>query len=693
MPIVDSRKYDLYLPDEGLGLNVLRGGPPNKRAITVRYGPAEAGRDLAKYFEVPVPLVDMAGGCGVSQAGDGYEGSGGFGVDAHLRTPNMIGPAGARSEVLLDAGIGTLSPITAGGQLGGDLFFVAGRYVLKVAGGDAIGPIMAADRDLGATVLGYGMTEFNGLLYVGTNGKLQSRTAAGVWAASADSNGKWLGKVHWTPGAASGGDTGQAGWRLIFTDTATSMRYVALGADPLVLANASASIPIGGGVSPINSIACARHHAYFCTGIGVADVNQQGYSPILNPEVGLQRDDTLNGEASLFFDGYVYSSHLTGLTRADVASGDVQPEPGFCGFGYGMSNETPVRGRYTSLTLDQGWIVASIFDGTDSWIVYGRDRRYVPDAKVRGPVIWWTEWKLPGERITLLYPAKLNSLVPRLWCASVTPGGAVKLYWYSLFEAENPYQEYINHLNSSGVYVGNHRWATAFEATYTALALGNQSDRKVPIRYDVRLDNATTQSYGRLYAKADAGNYVQQGTGEDPLVQRSPRSELVPEAVVKGHTITLKMNGVGTDILPLFVREVRPKAQVIQELRETRTYLIDLTESATLRSGGRERNTVGAIWRALKALQTREPVPAVDELNEDVRFRVEPGMTREEVEYQRRGATTVERRWVATVEMSLIPSTPEELDLDATGIVDAPTDTSLRWDTGVLFDSGIPWPD
>src|SRR5207247_10192421 len=42
-------------------------------------------------------------------------------------------------------------------------------------------------------------------------------------------------------------------------------------------------------------------------------------------------------------------------------------------FGYGLPNETPIRGQVTAVCRDRGWWAQAIYNGTDTYICWGRD--------------------------------------------------------------------------------------------------------------------------------------------------------------------------------------------------------------------------------------------------------------------------------------------------------------------------------
>ncbi len=323
----------------------------------------------------------------------------------------------------------------------------------------------------------------------------------------------------------------------------------------------SAVYRVAGETYDVNSLAVGSHHIYFCTIGGIADVDGRGYSPIMTP-YWQQNLDTHNGQASLIDEDFIYANHGFGLDRVAIGDGPaaLQQTPGYCGPGTNLSNETEIYGRCTAITKHGGWLVGAFFNGHDSFIMVGQDKRAM-GRDVPVPVVWLgPEAVLEDQMVTKLKITQLSADTPRLWIASIasdeqsaadpTTG---RIWWMSIPNGISPVQEYLNNRDSSNNYTGRHRFAKDWSITFTAADWGRQVSEKVIHRTDIRGDFLSSSSYLRAYAAAEDGQFYQQGTGPqgliaDPKAQVSPRSELLPaQSLPAGHNLTIRLDATCPD--------------------------------------------------------------------------------------------------------------------------------------------------
>lgn len=603
--------------------------------------------------------------------------------------------------------------ITSSAEQDGHLYLATGRYILRITNQTDPGPIIAADKDFGATVKADSLLEFDGSVWAGTFGAGATLwrliAGGGGWTAVGTPPGvRKLAPVFWETVNASGVYGGRH--EMIGTENATgqkTIKHIPAGSDPLVAANWSASIKIGPGACPINSLAGSPRHVFCCTSGGVADLDTLGNSPILNPDQALRRDDVINGAASIFRDGYIYYADTRGVSRINVsdAQGALHHEDTLCGPGASLSNETPIFGAAGrgvnpyAFAADSGWVILSIWNGLDSFVCYGRDEGRQNGAGRPIPTWHLGEYWLPGERITHMRITTPGGAAPRLWIGSVGSTGTVHLRWAALPGSASPLQELLNNLDTNGNYTGGMRWAAAWSIFMTRATWGDDNARKVLLRWDGRSERLTTATYLRVFAKDDATlSYTQQGSGADPKLDRSPRTELLPIAagsdqITLGHALDVRVDGINPTTAPAVLRQLQARAEIVAEQRETITYLIDLSGPQSSRNGALSVEDPEDDWAALKRLQTNKPIRMVDDRGREVLVRVEPSLEKTEDLIRADSPNTYRSVDIAVLTVSVHITDPAELGLDLTEAVSPTTPgvTGVKWGSGRKYGDGTKW--
>jgi len=683
MARVSNRQFwSLYFPDSGLGLQVLSAAQAEGRrpAWQGSAGPSEAGEDLVRLRALPVIWHNRGRGFGVSQYDDSTENDGdvAYGLRLNARTPGSWMPAGDDVAVSI-AALGDAGACTASAIYNGtDLFFAFGRYVVKCASGTDGGPLLV-EQDLGAAFVAKRMCVYEGVLYVaGAGGHLWRYN--GGWSQSADVSALDLETVFWqTPDEI-------INQRLIVQDTATSFIHIAENSNPMVLANYSARYQIAGGSYPINSMAAANQVVWFATAGGLAAVDARGYSPILNPYLKTMYSNSLNGEVSFYHDGFVYMSTFQGLDRIDVSSLTRHDTPNAVQPGAGTSAEGPIYGRCTALCAEGGYLLASFYNGADSYVVAGK-----PDPSAPSGMRWFgSEFHLLGERITHLRVHVVSPANnPCIWVASVA-GSTPHLRYVFIPKAATGQQELLQNLNAAGTYTGTMRWAENWSIVMGALDFGDQNSVKLVERYDGatrRLVSGQTEL--RVFANAEGGDYVQQGTGADPKLASSPRAQLIPTApATSAYNLGVKVVGIGTTTAPGILNELKGRVELIRELRTSTTYRVVLGPLPDGRMGANMDQDVQETLNALLALQSQGRVAMVDPWGETLpAVKVEQGISWMPQAVKTEGPNA--ESWVLTadVTVSIIPTSEEQLTSGSTAppvaVLPAMSwDTVLGWDTG-----------
>jgi hypothetical protein len=297
----------------------------------------------------------------------------------------------------------------------GHIYAVGGRYAYKIASGSGA---VTADQDLGAAYLAVSIVPWKSSLIVGgrATGNIWELPSAGAWtnvmAGAAVQRGK-LTTVWWNTDSLSS-------LRLVGEMTPTSLSYVA--ANPRLATDWKAPITLG--AYPIRSMVANHSHAYAVTTGGLYDFGTDGTAPNLTPEVEHQVMDT-NGKASLASDGYIYFNVGFTLKRVNVV-GQEALRPEDCGWAAQIPQQCPMSGYCTALVKYGKWIWASVYDGTNTWLIKGRPS--VQGDRV-GPLTWHVApIYLPGVKVTALHVSGLVSMNPRLWMATTT-GSTRALAW------------------------------------------------------------------------------------------------------------------------------------------------------------------------------------------------------------------------------------------------------------------------
>jgi hypothetical protein len=757
---------------------------------------------------------------------------GGYGYSS-VPTVTVSPPPSGVTATAVNVEIGTVGPAPcyAAAEFEGDLYFFFGRHAYVIEGGDAPGPITTPNHDFGPGVTVRSAVTHMGNLYVGTEGGA-GVPGATLWCRKSIANGgNWTqidpstGKPTWARVShlksvylVDGNNVGsqrlvgvrssgaRAGRAIIFTSGGGADPLVGGDDDDFTLGQGvwSAEYPIGDSTTPVNSLAATGQHVYPIKTDGIHDLDGRGRAPNFT-EYWKEQLNEANGQASLVHNGFLYASHAQGLDRYPIQqTGRAQQRVGFCGPGTGLSNETPIRGPATALTTESGWLVGAFYAGPreGSYVMYGRDRGELGREEGRGPMVWHgSEMETPGERITLMRPAQLEALTPRLWVASVVTDpasdrfGQARLRWMHVAQASSPIQELLQHLHpTTGAYIGAMRWASTWEITHTSFDWGSQVPKKVILRTDIRADRLNSDPQNivalRVFGRGEDGAWIQQGSGpdlqaqiQDPKAVTSPRSSLLPTSpLVAGHSVQMKVVGSSPDSIigmgagatavatldgsggvgaievvqgggnydtlptvvltggngtgaaahavvsngvvvgvvvdqpgieydtpptvsfrgsgvtnePAILREFRTRAEIIQEARDNRTYRIRIGPRVFLKNGSPDPREPQQILDELFALQSAEPQWMIDNqlaYRQSSRkwVRVNPGITYKPVKWKREGENRHEITLVATISISVIPSTAEEISLGYAASERSRARLGFRWNSGVKWNSGRQW--
>lgn len=398
---------------------------------------------------------------------------GGIGIDynaaygLYTRTPGIVTPAGAATQVTIPAGNNSASAIRAIEEFGTDLFMAqlgvgsaanSARVISSASGTGAF----ADSLTLGIGEFMYDLCLFSngaGTRYLyassgnanGLNGRLHRWNGA-VWASTAaftfGTNGRSrLWRTFWQ-------DRGGVSYpRLVAISGANRISYTIPGGDPFLAASWVEGVEIDT-AKTLLSLGGTRRHVFMGAGDNLFDLNEYGESPPLT-SYWQQMPQTGNAEALQYLNGYLYASLGTGLDRVYVDSETplLQEAIGQCAPGWGTKAENDVRGYVTAMCPDQGYLVASVFNPTAvraSFVCWGLPKAQRPDIRddSANPLLWYgpeVRSDRAAEYVTTRMRTSALSGDLRLWVASqIVTVNTPDLIWISLPVAGVPLQDLIS---------------------------------------------------------------------------------------------------------------------------------------------------------------------------------------------------------------------------------------------------------
>lgn len=586
------------------------------------FGPSETTGQSPKP-DVPVTQEDWSGGAGYPRdmgAGGYWYTLGGW---THER--GLIMPAGKVTEMTMPGGL-TFGAVTSSFFAGDHLYVIAGRYALKIADGTGH-PSTAADfGSVVAANIGLGATEFTHTgsvpryWWVGQESDVPwyYDLVADTWGRATGCGTRyWLAKVFWV---IHDGNDYLGSWRLIGTDTNNSFKHVS--ADPGTDANWSSSISVGTPGYPIVSLAATKRKIVFAKRNGIHSVISQGGvfdTPNLTPYWEHSYSDD-NGAVTWVYEGRVYSSHARGLDSVSIEQDIRQDDPEFRHPFHGLPNGSEIGGRVTAMCEDSGWLMVAMYNGTDSFVMRGKERSKLGVPGITSMVWYGAEAVFRDERITHMV-ASTPSSNPRLWIFTIDSSDVVHAYWMALPKSGSAYRDY-----KAG---GPMQFQGTYSVYFSASTFGDTTAKKIIRRHEVLSEGLSAGISLNVYANADGGGWNLQGT-----VQESPRAALNPNTLTleQGYNIGTRIDGTGSVDQPSIIRGMKTRASVINDQDEYRTYPILLADRSSLPGGAMDPRDSASKWRALKALQGAGPVTLRDETGTEYEVQVEPGIRRKTIQ-------------------------------------------------------------
>lgn len=458
-----------------------------------------------------------------------------YALGACTRVPGMVLPAGGQTEVdLTSFGLAADETIVDATDFGTSLYCLTSEnHVLRMNSSGT----WSLDGTISATGFeGQSILAFNGELYAsgGTGGivkRLTSPVGDDYWADDTTNYGTApvykMCKVYWVV-------AGLGSYWLVGVFGPNRSYFRRTDGDPLDYTDDvdpgawSDDTQIGDTTYPIMSLAASNRVVGFVKTNGIHRVDSRGYAPNLTTYWEDVVDD-VNGIASAVFNGRVVASHLTGLDLVDISDMARLDEPSWCQPGHTRPNGTPIFGRATFITVSQGWILAAFWNGSTSYLLYGKEPAKL-GIDSGDPLIWHgAEAWWPGEIVTWMKVSSKSGR-PYLYVGTADyDTGEPHLYRIYHPSASNLYQEWLN-----GVDVD---FRSSYTIFFTGEDYGDQNAKKVPRRGDLIADNLDRNHTIQVYAIADG--QAPSETVSDGLV----RYTMIPPMA---GTFTITLDGYGT---------------------------------------------------------------------------------------------------------------------------------------------------
>lgn len=359
----------------------------------------------------------------------------------YTRSPGYVCPAGSPTEMVLPAGREDAGKIVDQVDYAGDIWFAqlgtatkAGAILRSVGGtaaitdatpagaalaaGDYVRGLVVASNDLGEDRL-YVMVSDGGV----ANGRMleyDANTTTWTWTAVGALGPYGRGpatKVFWTT------SDGTSASRIVTISGPRFVSYTRPFGDPMDPAQWVEGVKIAGTRGQLRSIAAAATHVYLSAEDGLFDLQETGESPNLMSYIeGMYASS--NGLAVQYHDGAVFYSLAIGIDRIMVEQqGVLQEHPGQCAPGWGTRVENPVMGWASSFCVDQGYLVAAIFNPVlrRTYVCWGKSRQ-VLGIESPNPMIWYgPEVVIHGNKtVSSMSVSSLTNAQRWLWMSIVT---------------------------------------------------------------------------------------------------------------------------------------------------------------------------------------------------------------------------------------------------------------------------------
>ena len=553
---------------------------------------------------------DFSGGMGHSRRTQESPNTYDYAIGVCTRYQGLAMPAGEIVErPTRDWGVASGDTVVAGREFRDGLWLVtSGRQTIEYdnfAAGTSFN-----SYDGGTGWKGISAEIFEGSLWLGTSNAGSTNGLREITSAGAVNNygihRGALAVVYWVV-------KGVGGYRLVATSSSgETVRHCATA--PGVALNWTDEISLAS--DGFGSLVASNRHVYVVMSDGIRDVDARGYVPNITPYWRQNQSDD-SGRAALIHDGRLIASHFEGIDSVDITSGARQDVPTWIDPIHTLPFEGPVRGTCTALATERGWLVAALFDGTDSYLCYGapRERLGIPG---RGPYVWHgAEAVFRSQKITWMKVVSLDAgdeSQPRLWIATLDlTTDLPRLFIQSLPQFGTPYSDF-----KAGA-------AMRFITTGASLFLGadgggDGAARKILTSHSIGSENLNTAGNNLvLSTSADGETEVVQGTATE-----SPRA-VFRAPLTAGNLLRHRIDFNSQRGSPAILRSLRSRYEVVTDQTVHRHYRVLIGASTQQLGSARPRADARRTFRRLLQLQNADPVTMTDELGERLVVKVQAG--------------------------------------------------------------------
>ena len=563
-----EREYDITL--NGVPYTVLRekGRPVWSSQQVAKISGQQLGTQLE---ELRFDTFHLGMGYGQHWVNGGYHYT--TAMDARFPKQLTLGPL--VNSITLATGTETVKTLV---ELGSYIYAFGGRYINQIdPSDDSINDSGTVfPYDCGA---GYVVTDadyFDGSVYIwlsSAHNILKLTTAPAITQASDTVQGH-LGTKYWA-------DTYYA----LARASGNTVTWCSQGTNPFTAAGWVSAYTIGESTASITGLAGLERTLYVAKSDGLYYIDKTGRTPCLIPATPISTNNGINTWIDSI--GRVWYPTVSGLFVYESDTGSIlNATPA-----NKLPNTSSIYGRITAMAQWRGWYYAAVYNGTDTYILCGRERQQ--DEPGYGPVIWHGALATFASATCNCMLVSASTTPPRLWMGV---GAGIK-YIKLPSNGENPLQDSnYTYAASGSIYFGASDWNAA--GTYWNLQ-------------DIFIDIETMPSNSnvKVYYKLDSADWGQ--AGDTIYAAGRHNIALTDSALFNRCALRLDVtNGTSTSsviIRSVVGRAVR-KTEVVDQIQTT----LLLGDDINSRTGIPARRDAASQSSLLKALPETGPVTLED---------------------------------------------------------------------------------
>lgn len=520
--------------------------------ITRMAVPAEEGQQQ-RLRETAVTYADWQRGAGIGKVSEDTRGGFNYGTFLYARSRGMLMPAGEMTEITLPAS--STTTINSAFDLGGYTYLTCGnRNMLRIANaGTSLTATTATTFAVGA--VSQSAAVFKDKAWIANAGAYRIYSFDGTtWTqATDDVRRSRFAVTNWVMGASTALSSGQIGTSqrvLIGTDASNPQVYHVTG-NPGASADWSAANTVGDSAYPIQTLHAAGEAVFAGKPDGVFMIEGGGRMRNLAPHWRNQYDAS-NGASVQFYDEFLLCAHTQFLDMVSANPDRIGMQTP-CHPGAGQSFEnSPIYGRCTFQTVDSGYVLASFYNGTSSYVMAGKrtDRLGLSGPN---PMTWYgAEAVVPGYA-TLLHIIPSVSSGPRWLLIGTLDSGTARLYAQSLPTELTPYTAWKRG--------GAHRFATSFTCVQSLDDMGDPNSPKNMRYVSVVTENADNTRALTVSTTTDGGA----STEQVEIIEAGRQFAIMDTATAAGVNVEVTLTGTSEATEPLVIRSVKLRGTINDE--------------------------------------------------------------------------------------------------------------------------------